>query len=184
MTYSDDHLIIEIKQGGNRQEQAIRQLYEQCFYMVRDGRGKYPQLDDDDLVSAYNAAVIAVRKQILNDVFRAESALATYLHKIFSNRVIDILRVKSSNRVMPIESVPDQADESLDILSNWVREEQLAMVREKLRQLGGVCEQILHFSVYLDYTAQQIADAIGFSNANSVNSKKYSCLQKLRALIL
>ncbi len=183
MTYSDAHLIEEILQGGPQQEQAIRHLYEQCFYMVRDGRSKYHQLDDDDLLSAYNNAIIAVRKQIRNHVFRGESAISTYLQKIFSNRSIDIIRRKTSNRIMPLEFIPDEPDESQDILSNWIREEQLALVREKLKQLGGVCEQILRMSEYLDYTAQQIAEAIGFSNANSVNSKKYSCLQKLRALM-
>lgn len=183
MTNSDQQLIEAIQYGGPKQEQAIRQLYQQCFYLVRDGRSKYRQLDDEDLLSAYNNAIIAVRKQILNNTFRGESALATYLQKIFSNRSIDILRTKSSNRIMPVEFIPEKPDESQDLLANWVREEQLAMVREKLKQLGGVCEQILHLSEYLEYTAQQIAEAIGFSNANSVNSKKYSCLQKLRELI-
>ncbi len=182
MNNSDKQLIEGIQQGGPRQEQAIRQLYEQCFYMVRDGRSKYRQLDDDDLLSAYNSAIIAVRKQILNGAFRGESALATYLQKIFSNRSIDILRVKSSNRVMSVEFIPEKPDDSQDVLANWIREERLAMVREKLKLLGGVCEQILHLSEYLEYTAQQIADAIGFSNANSVNSKKYSCLQKRQHL--
>ncbi len=184
MTHTDVQLIGAIQQGGPGQEKAIRHLYEQCFYMVRDGRGKYRQLDDEDLLSAYNSAIIAVRKQILNNAFRGESALATYLQKIFSNRSIDILRTKSSNRTVPMEHIPDAPDESQDLLSRWVREEQLEMVRNKLKQLGGVCEKILHLSEYLDYTAQQIAEAIGFSNANSVNSKKYSCLQNLRKLMI
>lgn len=183
MIYSDAHLIGAIQEGGPQQEQAIRHLYEQCFYLVRDGRSKYRQLDDDDLLSAYNNAIIAVRKQIRNGVFRGESAIATYLQKIFTNRCIDILRVKSSNRMIPLEYMPETPDESQDLLSNWVREEQLALVRQKLEELGGVCEQILRLSEYLDYTSQQIAEAIGFSNANSVNSKKYSCLQKLKALM-
>ena len=183
MTYTDDQLIGAIQQGGAGQEKAIRHLYEQCFYMVRDGRGKYRQINDDDLLTAYNAAIIAVRKQILNSAFRGESAIATYLQKIFSNRCIDIIRVNSSNRTVSFEHIPDSIDESQDLLSNWVREEQLEMVRVKLKLLGGVCEQILHLSEYLDYTAHQIAESIGFSNANSVNSKKYSCLQKLRELM-
>ncbi len=85
---------------------------------------------------------------------------------------------------MSVEFIPEKPDDGQDVLANWIREERLAMVREKLKLLGGVCEQILHLSEYLEYTAQQIADAIGFSNANSVNSKKYSCLLKLRELIL
>jgi len=183
MTYSDAHLIEEIIQGGPKQEKAIQYLYEQCFYMVHDGRSKYHQLDDDDLLTAYNNAIIAVRRQILNHGFRGESAISTYLQKIFSNRAIDIIRSKTSNRVMSVEFLPEQPDDSQDILSNWVREEQLALVRKKLLELGGVCEKILILSEYFNHTSQQIAEAIGFSNANSVNSKKYSCLQKLRELM-
>lgn len=183
MKFSDAHLIEEIQHGGQRQEQAIKTLYEQCFYMVRDGRAKYWQLDDEDLMSAFNTAVVAVRKQIMNGTFRAESALSTYLQKIFSNRAIDIIRSKPSNKIEAVEHIADLHDERQDFLSKLIQEEELALVREKIKLLGDICTQILHYAVYLDYSAQEIAETIGFSNANSVNSKKYTCLQKLRELM-
>lgn len=183
MAYRDEQLIGDILEGGAHQEKAIRQLYEECFFMVREGRTKFRQLSDDELISAYNSAILALRQQLLGRRFRGDSALSTYLYKIFSNRSIDILRRKTSNRMLPLEYAPDISDDSSNPLANWIREEQIALVREKLSALGGVCEKILHYSEYLNYTAQEIAEAIGFSNANSVNSKKYSCLQKLRELM-
>ncbi|MCB0523147.1 MAG: sigma-70 family RNA polymerase sigma factor [Saprospiraceae bacterium] len=183
MTFSDEHLISEIQLGGKKGEQAIKVLYEQCFYLVRNGRSSYRQLDDEDLMSAYNSAVIAVRKQILNGAFRAESALSTYLQKIFSNRAIDIIRSKSSNKEKSVEYLPDQPDTRHDLLSTLIQKEELTLVREKLKQLGEICSKILHYSVYMGYSALEIAETIGFSNANSVNSKKYSCLQQLRELL-
>ena len=183
MRNDDTNLIEAIKKGGIQQEQAIKQLYEQCFYMVLEGRKKYSQLDQNDLLTAYGNAIIAVRRQLMNGAFREESALSTYLQKIFSNRSIDILRTKSSNKLVSAEHLPEITDDSSDVLSNWVREEEIALIRTKLKQLGGICEQILHLSEYMEYTAQQIAEKIGFSNANSVNSKKYSCLKKLRELM-
>jgi RNA polymerase sigma factor (sigma-70 family) len=183
MTYSDEHLTGEIRAGGNRQERAIRQLYEQCFHLARFGKTKYRQLDGDDVVSAYNSAILAVRNQILNGAFRGDSAIQTYLNRIFMNRCIDMLRSKSSNPVELVERMPDTADESQDLLSRWAGEEQVELVKQKLLQLGGVCQQLLMYSEYLGYSAVETAAAIGFKNANSVNSKKYACLQKLREMM-
>lgn len=183
MTYSDEHFKEEIRAGGSRQERAVKQLYEQCFHIARYGKSKYNQLDNDDLVSAYNSAILAVRNQILNGVFRGDSAIQTYLTRIFMNRCIDIIRAQSSNPVELVERMPDQADESQDLLGRWAAEEQVEKVRQKLMQLGGVCQQILMYSEYLGYSSVEIAEAIGFKNANSVNSKKYACLQKLRELM-
>lgn len=183
MTYSDEHLTGEIRAGGSRQERAVKQLYEQCFHLARYGKTKYRQLDDDDLVSAYNLAILAVRNQILNGVFRGDSAIQTYLNRIFMNRCIDILRTKSSNPIELVERLPDSVDESQDLLNRWITEEQAERVKQKLLQLGGVCQKILMYAEYMGYNSVEIAEAIGFKNANSVNSKKYACLQKLRELM-
>ena len=180
MIYSDEHLTEEIRAGGSRQEKAIKHLYEQCFHLARYGKSKYRQLDNDDLVSAYNSAIIAVRNQILNGAFRGDSAIQTYLNRIFINRCIDILRTKASNPVEFVERLPESIDESPDVLSRWVTEEQVELVKQKLQLLGKVCQQILMYSEYLGYSSDETAEAIGFKNANSVNSKKYACLQKLR----
>ena len=183
MMYSDEHLIGEIRAGGRRQELAVKQLYTQCFHLARHGKSKYRQLDEDDCVSAYNLAIIAVRNQVLNGAFRGDSAIQTYLNRIFMNRCIDILRTRSSNPVEFVEHLPDSTDESQDLLSRWITEEQVEQVNQKLLQLGSACQQILMYSEYHGYNSEEIAEAIGFKNANSVNSKKYACLQKLRELM-
>lgn len=183
MTYSDEHLTGEIHAGGRRQERAVKQLYEQCFHLARFGKTKYRQLDDDDVVSAYNSAILAVRNQILNGAFRGDSAIQTYLNRIFMNRCIDILRTQSSNPIELVERLPESTDDSQDLLSRWAVEEQVEEVKQKLLQLGSACQQILMYSEYLGYSSDEIAEAIGFKNANSVNSKKYACLQKLRELM-
>lgn len=183
MTYNDEHLTGEIRAGGSRQELAIKTLYEQCFHLARFGKSKYHQLDEDELLSAYNSAVIAVRNQILNGAFRGDSAIQTYLNRIFMNRCIDIIRAKSSNPVELVERLPDNADESQDLLARWAAEEQVELVKQKMLLLGNACQQILMYAEYLGYSSVEIAEAIGFKNANSVNSKKYACLQKLRELL-
>ncbi|MBK7937097.1 MAG: sigma-70 family RNA polymerase sigma factor [Lewinellaceae bacterium] len=182
MQYADDYLIAEIQAGGGRQEKAIKRLYEQYFHLARTSRKKYRTLEEDDLVTAYNSAVIALRRQLLTGVFRGESSLATYLTRIFSNKCIDLLRQKSGSRVESIELVPEKAGDD-DILQHLVQSDQIKNAMHHLQLLGEVCKQILLDSEYWGYSSEEIAERIGFSNANSVNSKKYSCLQKLRQMM-
>ncbi len=184
MHYTDDYLIEEIRAGGNRQEQGIRRLYEQFFYLPRQNRLKYPPLDESDIHSAYNAAIISLRKQLLNGAFRGDSSLSTYLQRIFTNKCIDLLRQKTpANRSIDLEQVRDMQDDAPNPLARLMQADQVERARRALQQLGDVCKQILLDSEYYGYSSEEIARRIGFSNAASVNSKKYTCLQKLRELL-
>lgn len=183
MLYNDDYFIAEIRAGGVRQEQAIKKLYEQDIHMVRYGRKKYRTLDDEDLITAYNSSIIALRRQLLTGTFRRESSLSTYLNRIFSNKCIDLLRQKTGQWLEYSETVPEKADDN-DILSSLEQSEQLKQAIQYLEALGDVCKQILMDSEYWGYNSEEIAERIGFASANSVNSKKYSCLQKLRQMLV
>ncbi len=183
MYLNDEQMISEIRAGGSRQEYAIKRLYEHCFGIAREGRIKFSKLDEDDLISAYDNAIIAIRKQILNNVLPDGISLLNCLQQIFYNRCIDIFRSKSSNPVQLMGEVPDTTDESQDLLSRWADEEQVEKLKHKLLQLGKVCQQILMYSEYLGYDALEIANAIELKNVNSIENKKYACLQKLRELM-
>ncbi len=182
MQYTDDYFIAEIHAGGSRQEQAIRQLYEQHFHIVRQSRQKYRTLEPDDLVMAYNASIIALRRQLLAGAFRGESTISTYLTRIFSNKCIDVIRQKSARREESFDVIPEKAGDD-DVLQRLVQSDRLQQALHYLRELGDVCKQILLDSEYWGYSSEEIAVRIGFNNANSVNSKKYSCLQKLRQMM-
>lgn len=185
MQYTDDYLIEEIRAGGNRQELGIRRLYEQFFFLPRQSRQKYPALDESDLISAYNAAIISLRKQLLNGGFRGDSSLSTYLTRIFTNKCIDVLRQNNpAHHSVHIDQISDMEDETQNPLTRLVQSDQLERVRRSLQVLGDVCKQILLDSEYYGYSSEEIAQRIGFSNAASVNSKKYTCLQRLRELLL
>lgn len=182
----DRNYIDHIRAGGFKQERSIRQLYEQYFYLVRLGKSKYPKMDDDDLLSAYNASIISLRKQIVLGNFRGESTIKTYLNRIFFNKCIDILRKHSSNKEdSGFESMPepDSGNQSPGILKQLYQEERIAQLASLLEKLGKVCKKIIIDAEYWGYNATEIAERVGFSNARSVSSKKYDCLKRLSRMI-
>lgn len=185
MQYTDSYLIGEIRAGGNRQEHGIRRLYEQFYYLSRQNRQKFNQLDESEVVTAYNSAIISLRKQLITGTFRGESTLSTYLTRIFTNKCIDLIRQNNpaKHRVASLESVSDMEDETPNALHLLVQSDQVERVRYYLQHMGDVCRQILLDSEYYGYSSEEIAQRIGFNSAASVNSKKYTCLQKLRQFL-
>lgn len=184
MTYTDEYLIDAIQAGGSRQEEGIRRLYAQFFYMVQKDHRKYRQLDTTDLVTAYNSAVISLREQLVNGAFRSESRLGTYLTRIYKNKCIDLLRQKNvAQREMPVMEIPEAPLEEPSILTRLANADEVEKVQQYLQQISEVCRQILIDSEYYGYTSEEIAERIGFTSAASVNSKKYTCLQRLREFL-
>lgn len=183
----DQKYISDILSGGMQQERSIKKLYEAHFRLVHLGRKKYRELEDDDLLTAYNSTIISFRKQVLKQTFRGDSSISTYLHRIFFNKCIDILRKMSSNReTSGYEDLPEQAEASKEERSVFYRlhqQEQFTQVLALMDQLGEVCKQIILFAEYWGYNATEIAEKVGYSNARSVTSKKYDCLQRLRTML-
>ncbi len=182
MPYTDEYLIEAICAGGQRQEEGIRQLYTQFFDLVRKNLRQYRQLDQTDVVSAYNSAVLSLRDQLVTGAFRGDSSLTTYLTRIFTNKCIDLLRQKKAAQwEVPVDVIPETAAPEPNALAHLVESDQVERIQHYLRQIGEICRQILIDSEYYGYTSEEIAERIGFGSAASVNSKKYTCLQKLRA---
>lgn len=183
MGNTDAYYIEEIRAGGARQEKAIRLLYEQFFTLVKNGQQKYRPLDEDEVTSAYNAAVISLRKELVTGNFRGDSSLSTFLNRIFTNKCIDLLRQKNAHSTEPLESAPETDGEGRNPLMDLMQADQIERVFHAMNILGEPCKQILMDSEYWGYSADEIAHRIGFKNAASVNSKKYTCLQQLREML-
>ncbi len=184
MQYSDDYFIGEIKAGGSWQEVAIERLYKQFSFMMHHGSQKYaPPLDNDDLMTAYNSAVISLREQIVTGAFRGDSSISTYLNRIFTNKCIDLLRAKNAHPTEPIEKAQKEKDGTPGPLMHLIENDQIKRVFRFLNAMSEPCKQILLDSEYWGYSSEEIAKRIGFGNAASVNSKKYTCLQRLRELL-
>lgn len=185
-TYSDEYLIEEILAGGSRQEAGIRKLYKQYFHLTQTSRSKYQNLEDEDLLIAYNSSILSVRRQIIRGAFRGDSTLWTYLNRVFINKCIDIIRKQSSNRETVYEQLPETDpvfQVPTNVFDDLVVQDRMKQLIGKMDELGEPCKQIILDSEYWGYSPDEIAHRVGFSNAKSVNSKKYTCLQRLRKLL-
>lgn len=172
-------LIANIRSGGVNQERAMSELFKSYHAFVGMGQGRY-RLSEDQSLQAFSDSLLSFRRQVLQENFRGESLIKTYLFRIFSNKCVDIIRKRPSKELETLEHARDVPVNSPDILRSLIVAEELEKLMHEFEKLGESCKQILLLAEYQGYTSAEIADKIGFKNAHTVNSKKHKCLQRLR----
>jgi len=130
----------------------------------------------------YQEAFVAMWRNIQIDLFQPKdsSSIGNYLFTIARNKWMDHLRsanVKkaviheiSEENLMTIEQTDD----------NTIR--RLELVKEKFRQLGDSCRELLKRFYYEREPLKHIAAAFNWTEATAKNNK-YRCIEKLRALV-
>ncbi|MEM6806635.1 MAG: sigma-70 family RNA polymerase sigma factor [Bacteroidota bacterium] len=168
-----------IRKGGLHEERAMSELFKSFHVFVAMGQSRY-KLNESQSLQAYSDSLLSFRRQVIQEKFRGESQIKTYLFKIFSNKCIDILRKRPSKEVEGLESAVEISNESDNVMKRIIIAEEMEALMKEFEKLGESCKQILLLAEYLGYTSAEIADKIGFKNAHSVISKKHKCLQRLR----
>jgi len=181
---SDADLLSGIRADGPQRRLYENRLYEKYDYLITDGVRKH-RLTDDDCASAYSDAILVVFEHITNDRFKEQSGLKTYLYQIFSNKCVDAIRKKTTNRSSVHEG--PSLDDSLLQLPDDVRSvvQQLIMqgdadrLHQHLQRLGDKCRAML--LAWADgYADDDIAQTMNYNSAAVAKTSRLRCFDKLR----
>lgn len=186
-TQTDTELIEGIKAGGRTQEACIKLIYKQHLGFVHAGLQKY-NLSKDELLDAYTDAVIALKTHVSKGVFRGESKVSTYLFQIFSNRCVDVIRKKTTQRrgdgyEFTYELPFHLRDRTSDIARILNIRESFDQLMGYIRQLGETCQRVLIDKGYWGYKDAEIAVRAGLSNEKVVRSKRHTCMKQLMKIL-
>jgi RNA polymerase sigma factor (sigma-70 family) len=180
---TDHELITAIKNQGRPGEQAIKWLFDRHKGMIGKARFDH-RLTEEQALDAFTDAVLALRKQVMEGVFKGESKVSTYLHSIFYRRCVDQLRRKATYSPETGAEAPEPADGSLQPDQHLSVKEDFGRLMAFMAQLGEQCRQILMYRYYYGYEdMEEIARLTGAKNANTAGSLRYRCMQQLMKII-
>ena len=171
----DQELLNELKMG---RESAFKELYRAHYGMIRHLVTKNSG-SEEDAGDVFQEGLLALHEAVRKPGFQLTASVKTFLYSICRNLWLKRLRAKGRDRLVDferpiqlpeVETEPDPTEQQLHIL------------RRCLEQIGDACRAILERYYYLNLSMEEIAQQLGYSNADTVKTQKYKCLQRLKKL--
>lgn len=180
----DTEIITGLMQNGHARLSYEKAFYQQYSYFIGEGCRKY-SLGHEDGFSAYSDAVLAAILNIRNGSFGNHSSLKTYLYQIFSNKCIDLVRKKTTNKEQVHQSASDPellghlSDAAKTVIEKLIDRQKMQAIKQYLEVIGEKCKEIL--LLFEDgYTDAEIAATLSYNNAAVAKTTRLRCLDKIR----
>jgi RNA polymerase sigma factor (sigma-70 family) len=142
-------------------------------YITKNG-GK--REDAEDLV---HDALISTMRFLDANPYKEIANVAAFLIHAMKNFWIN--KLKKSGREFQMEVLPDRITEDISSY-NYTKEKENAM-QKALEKLGETCRKLLTLAIWEDKSMEEVAQALGFANANTAKTKNYQCKQQLATII-
>ncbi|MDX2190339.1 MAG: sigma-70 family RNA polymerase sigma factor [Bacteroidota bacterium] len=166
----DSDVIEKIKKG---EESALDYLYKKNYKMmvnlVLKNNGT-----EDEAKDVFQDALIVFWQKTTSGELVMTSKISTYLYSVCQNLWRKELERKSKH-----SNEEKDVAESVDYEVN----ERVQIIHKCLDEIGEACKKILSYYYFEELSMIDIADKMGFANADTAKTKKYKCKQELDKLI-
>ncbi len=167
----DLEIITKIRRGD---ETALDFLYKKNFKMMLKMILKNNGSEEEAKDIYQEALIVLWQKVIADDNFVLTSKISTYLYSICQNLWRKELERKKRHTFDQPEraEVPDQDTG-----------ERSEIIQKCLQELGETCRKILTYYYFDKLSMVDIAEKLGFANADTAKTKKYKCKKELDSKI-
>ena len=153
---------------------------------MADGSRKH-RLVEEDCFSAYSDTILSVITNIVTSQFEGRSELKTYIHQIFTNKCVDLIRKRTTNRqsvhdaVSLDDSLLQLPDDTRLIIQQLIHQQDAALLRQRLQELGDKCREMLQ-AWGNGYSDEEIAQTMCYNSAAVSKTSRLRCMERLREL--
>lgn len=170
---SDTELLLLLKGNDSEISKAYKYLYATTkgylTLLIRKDKGHTSDHDD-----VFIEAFLETRKNVLRDTFMGRSSLTTYLLSIatrYWNRTVS-KRKRSPIHVHISQFTQQLASSETDTDSDELVAQMIASLSEKH-------QSVIYRYYFLGHSHQQIANSLGYANADTVKAIKYRIINQL-----
>ncbi len=182
-SHRDRQIIDNLQQYGAQKRKGEEELFSTYIYFIQQGMLKH-SLTEQESFDAYSDTILSAIEKIASGSFEGLSSLKTWLYQIFHNKCVDLFRKKTTNKnsvhqTIAISGLFHLADNAQSVIQKLVEQTDLAILRQKLEDLGDACRQLLMLSAEGN-SDKQIANMMEYKTADVVKTSRLRCLEKLR----
>jgi len=165
----------------NNNTMAITYAYKKFYPSVAN----YIRLNggtDDDAKDIFQEAMTILFYKTQNDNFYLNCKLNTYLYSISRNLWLTELKRlnKKSQEINDFDEIISDNELSLEEAEEKIKNQKNLKI--SLDNLGEPCKSILTAFYIEQLSMQEIADKMGYTNAENAKNQKYKCLLRLKKI--
>lgn len=174
---SEADILSAIRKGDSRALEIIyKQHYPAILHFVIQNNGS-----DQDAKDLYQEAVIILYEKIKEEHFLLTCQIRTFLYSVCRRLWLKRLREKGKyfGKLEDFETFLPLEEDELGIEEN---ENKLGAMAQALALLGEPCRTLLQDFYIKGLNMQEIAQKMGYTNADNAKNQKYKCLNRLKKL--
>ncbi len=166
----DSQILKKIRDGD---ESALDFIYKKNYKMMTrliiNNNGS-----EDEAKDIYQEALLVFWQKAKREDFVLTSKISTYLYSVCLN-----LWRKELDRKSKLTNEMKEGSE----INDEDKREREKIIQDCINSLGETCRQVLMYYYFDNMSMQEIADKLGFANADTAKTKKYKCKKELDRLI-
>lgn len=162
----DGEIILRIKKGD---EAALDYLYKKHYKMMAKMILRNSGTEDE-AKDIFQDALVVFWEKVVSDKLVLTSKISTFLYSICQNLWRKELDRKSKLSAEEVDNI-DDTDPDL--------QEKITIVNQCIAMLGDTCKKLLMHYYFDKLSMSDIAEKMGFANADTAKTKKYKCKQEL-----
>ncbi|NOS94041.1 MAG: sigma-70 family RNA polymerase sigma factor [Cyclobacteriaceae bacterium] len=170
-------LLQDIRLGGPlKRHDALQKLYDLSFTSVKN----YVLKNSGTLEDAkdiFQDGVTAFYYELLNDKFREEASLKTYLFSICKNLWLLKLRRQLKQSMLAIEGMENVSEEMAS------KELDVTKIKELINSLKKDCQTLLIGFYYEQKSMRELMELFGLGSEQVARTKKLRCMSNLIDLV-
>jgi RNA polymerase sigma factor (sigma-70 family) len=167
---NDSETLQRIRKGD---ETALEYLYKEHYRMmlrlVTKNSGTEEEAQD-----IYQDALIVFWQKVQKPDFQLTSKISTFLYGICQNLWRKELERKSRL---------SREEKDGQVINEMDKEERVKIINICLSKLGETCRKVLSYYYFDGMSMQEIAEILGFANADTAKTKKYKCKKELDEIV-
>jgi RNA polymerase sigma factor (sigma-70 family) len=176
---NEDSKVLDALRNGD--EDALAGLFfrnrSAITALVVQNRG-----DEDDAEDVLQEALVVLWERVRDGSFEYRAKLSTFLYAIAKN--IWFRRLARQRREVEMPDEYDAPDcETLLPSEEMEENERVLAVQQSMERIGYPCRELLLLFYWEENSMDEIAQKLGFANADTVKSKKYQCKKALEKLV-
>lgn len=183
---SDPDLIAGIRAGGNQRRRFENQVYDKYHYLIREGSYNH-KIENEDASMAYSDTILTVIEHVAAGRFEGRSELKTYIYQIFSNKCVDVIRKRTTNKAQEFQPLSFDdllipvPDTQRTALADLIRQQDHQLIRHLLTRIGERCQEIL--TLWGEgFSDREIALQYQYNSDGVAQTTRLRCVEKLRTM--